>query len=144
MQQLQLHAIRAGCGTATLETVCTQILYDEKFHVRFHCEYLHRALAQNARREIAREAAWWALTGLFAGASLVVAWDHRHAFRALGGSANEFLRDSWRNFAAVRRAIMTGEPFEWSEADGKPLSPAVPAPWSPVVQLGRFALCRRD
>jgi hypothetical protein len=132
--------IRTCGGDLVLEAVCSQILYDEKFHVRFHCEYLHRALG---RREIEREAAWWVLTGLFAGASAVVAWDHRQAFRALGGSSREFLRDSWQNFRAARRAIFSGLPFEWDMAGG-PATELLRGVWSPVIELGRFAVCRRD
>lgn len=134
------NAIRLGACDRTLETICTQILYDEKFHVRFHCEYLHRALPG---RQFLREAAWWGVTGLFAGASLVVAWDHRHAFRALGESPGEFLRDSWRNFRAARRAIFSGLPFEWDMAVG-PAPALLRGVWSPVIELGRFAVCRRN
>ncbi len=118
-------AIRTGAGDPVLETICDQVLYDEKFHVRFHCEYLHRAVAR--RPAFVRAACWWALTAMFAGASTVVAWDHRAGFRALGGSATEFLRDSWRNFAAARRAIFSGEPFVWSASSGRAESPiAIP------------------
>ena len=31
-----------GIRDPALRRVCEQILHDEKFHVRFHCEYLHR------------------------------------------------------------------------------------------------------
>jgi hypothetical protein len=58
----------------------------------------------------------------------VVAWDHRDAFAALGSSAEEFLDESWQNFAAVRQAIDTGAAFVWSRKLGRVQSPApVPA-----------------
>jgi hypothetical protein len=111
-------AIRAGANDRTIEAVCDQILYDEKFHVRFHCEYLHREIA--GKSTALRPLCWLVLTGLFAGASAVVAIDHRQAFAALGGSYREFLRDSWRNFAAARYAIFTGQPFDWCETAENP------------------------
>jgi hypothetical protein len=111
-------AIREGCGAPVLEIVCEQILADEKFHVRFHCERFHETLA---RRALPIRAAWWlALTAMFVAASAVVAWDHRQAFRALGGSATEFLRESWANFRAAREAIFSGVPFARGAAEQAP------------------------
>jgi len=111
-------AVREGCGAPVLEIVCEQILADEKFHVRFHCERFHDVFAQRSRP--VRAAWWWALTILFAAASIVVAWDHRHAFRALGGSALEFLGESWTNFLAAREAIFSGVPFARGAAEQAP------------------------
>jgi len=108
-------AIREGCHASVLEIVCEQILADEKFHVRFHCERFHETIA---RRTGPVRALWWlALSAMFVGASAVVAWDHRHAFRALGGSTTEFLRDSWANFRAARAAIFSGVPFARGAAE---------------------------
>ena len=101
-----------------MRRVCEQILHDEKFHVRFHCEYLHRRLARSPRLAAA------VLTAMFAGASAVVAWDHREALVALGSSAEDFLDESWRNFAAARQAIVTGEVFVWSRATQRVESPS--------------------
>ena len=113
--------VRRGAENGVIEKVCDQILYDEKFHVRFHCEYLHRALAN--RPGWLRRACWCALTAMFAGASTVVAWDHRHALETLGASPEEFLSESWLNFAAARQSIFTGEAFVWSAAAGAVESP---------------------
>jgi len=113
--------VRGGAENSVIEKVCDQILYDEKFHVRFHCEYLQRVLVK--RPSWFRRSCWCALTGMFAGASVVVAWDHRRAFAALGSSWEEFLRESWLNFAAARHSIFTGEPFIWSAAAGVIESP---------------------
>jgi hypothetical protein len=110
--------IRNGCGAPVLEIVCEQILADEKFHVRFHCERLHEEIVR--QRWPVHLACWLALSAMFAGASAVVAWDHRRAFTALGGSAIEFLRDSWANFLAAREAIFTGVPFARDAADQVP------------------------
>lgn len=113
--------VRGGADNGVIEKVCDQILYDEKFHVRFHCEYLHRALVK--KPSWFRRSCWGALTGMFAGASAVVAWDHRAAFVALGSSSEEFLRESWLNFAAARLSIFTGETFVYSTASGTVESP---------------------
>ena len=118
-----------GTPDAALRRVCKQILHDEKFHVRFHCEYLHRQLARSPRLAAA------VLTAMFAGASAVVAWDHRDALVALGSSAEDFLDESWRNFAAVRQAIVTGEAFVWSRATQRVESPSTSptprhSPWT--------------
>ncbi|MGO9243671.1 MAG: ferritin-like domain-containing protein [Verrucomicrobiia bacterium] len=108
-------AIREGCRAPVLETVCEQILADEKFHVRFHCERFHEMIARRAGP--VRTLWWLALSAMFATASAVVAWDHRQAVSALGGSATEFLRDSWANFRAAREAIFSGVPFARGAAE---------------------------
>src|SRR6266481_6217842 len=110
--------IRQRCGAPVLEVVCEQILADEKFHVRFHCERLHQVIAP--RCWPIRAACWTMLSAMFAGASTVVAWDHRRAFAALGSSSVEFLRDSWANFFAARKAIFGGTPFARDAADQVP------------------------
>jgi hypothetical protein len=102
-------AVREGVEDAATRRVCEQMLYDEEFHVRFHCEYLHRWLAGRSRP--ARWLVWWGLTWLFAGASTVVAWDHRDALIAMGGTSKEFLEASWLDFLAARRSIFAGQPF---------------------------------
>jgi hypothetical protein len=131
-----------GTTDASLRRVCEQILHDEKFHVRFHCEALHHRLARWPRAAVAL------LTAKFAVASAVAAWDHREALLALGCSPEDFLDDSWRNFAAVRQAIVTGEAFVWSRATQQVEAPELPPQrpraggWQPfafartVVQCG--------
>jgi hypothetical protein len=99
-----------GTTDAALRRVCEQILHDEKFHLRFHCEALHRLFGSAPR------AVGAVLTAMFAVASAVATWDHRKALDALGCSSQEFLDESWQNFAAARQAIVTGEAFVWSRA----------------------------
>ena len=55
---------------------------------------------------------------MFAGAMAVVAWDHRDAFIAMGGSSKKFLAGAWLEFSAARRSIFTGEAFPRESADG--------------------------
>jgi hypothetical protein len=100
---------RDGIDDAAVRRVCEQFLHDEEFHVRFHCEYLHRWLAGRSRPT--RWLAWRGLTWLFAGAMTVVAWDHRDALIAMGGSSKEYLAGAWLDFAAARSAVFTGEAF---------------------------------
>jgi hypothetical protein len=125
--------IRKHCGAPVLEIVCEQILADEKFHIRFHCERLHSVIAP--RRWLIRAVCWGVLSAMFAGASIVVAWDHRRAFGALGSSTFEFLRDSWLNFFAARQAIFDGTPFARDAADQIPTEP-------PHATLARIARSR--
>src|SRR5882724_10593114 len=110
--------IRQRCGAPVLEVVCEQILADEKFHIRFHCERLHQVIAP--RSWPVRGGCWTVLSAMFAAASAVVAWDHRRAFAALGSSSVEFMRDSWLNFFAARKAIFDGTPFARDAADQIP------------------------
>ncbi len=116
--------IRQRCRAPVLEVVCEQILADEKFHIRFHCERLHQIIVP--RCWPIRAGCWVTLNMMFAGASAVVAWDHRRVFTELGSSANGFLRDSWANFFAARNAIFNGIPFARDAADQIPvaISPA--------------------
>ena len=102
-------AVQEGIEDTATRRVCEQFLHDEKFHVLFHCEYLHRWLAGRSRPT--RWLAWWGLTGLFAGAIGVVAWDHRDALIAMGGSSKKFLEGSWLNFSATQKSIFNGEIF---------------------------------
>jgi hypothetical protein len=118
--------IREGCRAPVLEIVCEQILADEKFHVRFHCESFHETIS---RRVWSVRALWWlALSAMFAAASVVVAWDHRNAFRALDVSIAEFLRDSWANFRAAREAIFRGVAFARGAAEQIPVNPLPASP----------------
>jgi hypothetical protein len=128
--------VRNGTTDAALRRVCEQILHDEKFHVRFHCDYLHRRLIR-APRVVAG-----VLTAMFAGASAVVAWDHRDALVKWGSSAEDFLDESWRNFAAVRQAILTGESFVWSRATQQAEAPAVRPPPSRPTRVGAYEFAR--
>lgn len=107
--------LRRGAGSNTIASVCDQILYDEKFHIRFHCEYLHHALA--AKPAVVCAACRCGLILMYATASAVVAWDGRKLFPALGGSPGEFLFGAWANFAAARDAIFLGVPFSRGAAD---------------------------
>lgn len=110
--------IRQRCGARVLEVVCEQLLADEKFHVRFHCERLHGVISPFGSPIRASFRA--VLTLMFAVASTIVAWDHRKMFGAIGSSSAEFLRDSWLNFFAARDAIFTGVPFARDAADQIP------------------------
>jgi hypothetical protein len=123
--------IRQRCRAPVLEVVCDQILADEKFHVRFHCERLHQVIT--TRYWPIRALCWVLLSAMFAGASAIVAWDHRRAFAALGSSAIEFLRDSWLNFFAARKAIFDGTPFARDAADQIPGT----APSTSFAQVAR-------
>jgi hypothetical protein len=118
--------IRQRCRARVLEVVCEQILADEKFHVRFHCERLHGVISPFGSP--IRASCRAVLTLMFAVASTIVAWDHRKMFGAIGSSSAEFLRDSWLNFFAARNAIFTGVPFARDAADQIPTEPLPATP----------------
>jgi hypothetical protein len=107
-------AVRRGAGHPVVEAVCEQILHDQKFHVRFHCETLHHRLAGH---RWARGLFCYALTAVFTLGSLVVAWDHRRALAAVGCPPREFLAGAWRNFRAARDAVYFGRAFALDTAD---------------------------
>lgn len=112
------HIVRRCVADRTVESLCGQILYDEVFHIRFHCQYLHKLIAP--KPAVVRAAYWWGLAAMYAGASAVVAWDNRVLFAGIGCTKREFVRDTWCDFAAARQAMFTGEPFEWCVATGRP------------------------
>ena len=120
--------VRHGAGDELTARVCEQILHDEKFHIRFHCEYLYCALKE--RPALVRAGCWCGLGLMFAAANTLVACNHRTALVALGCSSREFLRDSWANFVAARCAIHSGEAFAWSDAGPQ----VAPQPATPLLQ----------
>ena len=106
--------VRRGVRQPAIAAVCGQILHDQKFHVRFHCESLHGQFAGN---RLVRGLFCYALTAVFTAGSLVVAWDHRRTLAAVGCSAGEFLAGAWRNFRAARDAVYYGRPFALDATD---------------------------
>lgn len=69
-------------GDATLRTVCHKLLSDEMRHIAFHTEFLRERLEAMPRWwRVLWRAQFWICHRVTA---LVVAWDHRHCFRALG------------------------------------------------------------
>jgi len=86
-------SLRQATGSRVLRQICTQILHDEAFHVRFQCEVL-------ARLRRGRPGWLLALTHLldsvlFCCAGLVCWWGHRRALRGMGQTFTGFWRRLW-------------------------------------------------
>lgn len=81
------------CGDAMIRACCHRILRDEMRHIAFHGEFLAERFAGQSRRW---RWLWQAQFRFFhAGASLVVAWDHRSCFKAFGMGMLDFLKQAW-------------------------------------------------
>jgi hypothetical protein len=94
-------ALRQATASSVLRRLCTQILRDEKQHVRFQSERL--ALLRRRRTILLLELTN-ALDGLLFVAALLVCWSgHRRVFRAGGHSFVGFWRAGWSAFRTIRR-----------------------------------------
>ena len=96
-------AILNATHSSVLQTICRQILQDEVAHVTFQCERLARMRMKLPWHSIALREALHAF--LFAGTSVVVWRDHRHAFRAGGFDLRRYW-DSCRDEFAIARRMM--------------------------------------
>jgi hypothetical protein len=114
-------AIRAASRSATLRTLCTQLLRDERMHVRFHLERLAILRRNRSRPRVA--ASVFAHRVLFTGTCLVVWAQHRRALRAGGYGLWRFRRELSHEFRTATRLM---DPRTYSTAP----TPTVPDPLS--------------
>jgi hypothetical protein len=84
--------IRKASHSPVLLQVCSQILHDEMFHVRFQCETLARL--RRGRRGWLLMITGWLERLLFVGAGLACWWGHRRALRRGGASFLGFWRQA--------------------------------------------------
>jgi hypothetical protein len=96
-------AIRAASRSATLRTLCTQLLRDERMHVRFHLERL--AILRQNRSRLRIAASVFAHRVLFTGTCLVVWAQHRRALRAGGYGLRRFRREVAHEFRTATRLM---------------------------------------
>jgi len=96
-------ALRRATGSAVLRVICTQILRDESWHLRFQCQRLSR-LALGRRRGLQR-LMLLIQTALIRATCLLVWWTHRRAFRAGGMGIRPFWRRARRECRRVGRLI---------------------------------------
>jgi hypothetical protein len=98
--EVYYRAIRSATACPALRTVCTQLLSDERMHVRFHIErfrFLRRH--RGPLRRTLQDRVWW----LFFTATRVAVWTkHRRAFRLGGKSLGRFWSETGRS---LRRCI---------------------------------------
>jgi radical SAM superfamily enzyme YgiQ (UPF0313 family) len=99
-----------GTEDPVLQTVCTQVLHDLKFHERFLSDVLHFRIAglSSAQRRLSRGA----LGAFFAVAANSFVRSHRKTLAALGVEPPDFLHGARANFIAASAAAFTGIAFE--------------------------------
>jgi hypothetical protein len=109
-------ALRNATRSTVLRRLCTQIMRDEKAHVRFQCEQLARLRRGRARWLMALTDALD--TFFFVGAGLACWWGHRRVLRAAGLGFVSF----WRVFRQkLRSAWQQKNPRAYpGEAAGPP------------------------
>jgi hypothetical protein len=94
-------ALRRATGSFLLQRLCTQILRDEKQHVRFQCERL--AILRRDRPDLLLDLTRALDVILFVGAGLACWCSHRRVLRAGGLGFIDFWRAAWRRFNTARR-----------------------------------------
>jgi hypothetical protein len=98
--EVYYRAIRAATNCPTLRAICTQLLRDERMHVRFHVErfgYLQRG---RSRMRLRLEGLFW--RSFFTATCLAVWAKHRRAFRLGGCGFSRFWIESRRG---LRRTL---------------------------------------
>jgi hypothetical protein len=104
--------LRKAAGSHVLQQLCSQILHDEMFHVRFQCE----ALARLRQRRGGWLLGWThALDGLlFLGAGLLCWWGHRRVLRRAGATFTSFWHQARLH---LFRASMLKDPatYAWGQ-----------------------------
>jgi len=118
--------LRDGCSEPMLRAMCAQILHDEEGHVRFHVEFLQKALARKSFwRRLALLSAWKLL---FQAACFVVIWDHRSVLRALQVSLTAFWLDCSLMFDEAAAAAFQSPSRPTEAPDAKPAAENVATP----------------
>jgi len=104
-----LAEVRSRDDDPVLQTVCTQILHDLKFHARFLSDVLHSRIAglSSAERFLSRDA----LSVLFAVSVDAFLRSHRRTLAALGVEPPDFLHGARANFTAAGAAVFDGVAF---------------------------------
>jgi len=85
-----------GSNDVVLRSVCAQILHDEHGHVAFHCAYLRQVFASYA--PLTRWLIYKSWSIFYMLVCLIVIYDHRSVFRAVGVTPRACWRDCMRAF----------------------------------------------
>ncbi len=108
MAQIYYKALRDSGRCELLSEICTDILIDEAFHLKFQCE---RIGTYYGKRSIpARFATKTLYQFLYTGIISAVWIGHHHAFQQGGLSFKDFWRASWRKFLG-----------HWRQVEGPPV-----------------------
>jgi hypothetical protein len=97
-------AVRDASGCRVLRGICTQLLRDERQHVRFHVERF--ALMYAGRPRIARRVRNGLWRTFFTGTLLAVWLKHRRAFRLGGYGFGRYWREAWKGFRRATRPLL--------------------------------------
>jgi hypothetical protein len=101
--EVYYRAIRNATSCPALRGVCTQLLTDERMHVRFHIErfrFLRRG--RGPVRRVVQDAIWW----IFFDATRLAVWaKHRHAIRLGGRTFSGFWSEAGRGLRQVLKLI---------------------------------------
>lgn len=104
--QVYYKVLYDGTTDMVLRSVFAQILHDELGHVAFHCSYLHRALIKQPPLLRSLILKGWQL--FYMPVCLLVMYDHRSVFQAMGVKPSVFWHDCMLAFYAARNAIKWG------------------------------------
>jgi hypothetical protein len=107
------------CADAAIRACCLKILRDEMRHIAFHAEFFRERLGALPPW---KRTLWRTQFRVFhAAAALVVAWDHRSCFKALGVGPFDFLRQATGPMRRFLRRLEKSYTL-WAVPSG-PLSP---------------------
>lgn len=101
--EVYYRAVRAATGCPVLRAICSQLLRDERMHVRFHVErfrFLRRG--RTRLRSAIQDELWW----FFLGVTCLSVWvKHRRAFRLGGYGLRRFRAEAVRGWRRAVRAM---------------------------------------
>lgn len=101
--EVYYRAIRAATRCPTLRAICSQLLRDERMHVRFHVERFRFLRRRRWRIRTRIQDAAWRL--FFSATSLVVWWKHGSAMRLGGYTLRRFREETMTGWhRAVRES----------------------------------------
>jgi hypothetical protein len=101
--EVYYRAVRAATGCPVLRAICSQLLRDERMHVRFHVERFRFLRRGRSRLRTATQDGLWRL--FFAGTCLAVWVKHRKGFRLGGYGFRRFRAEGLRGWRRAARAM---------------------------------------
>jgi hypothetical protein len=110
-------AVRAASACPVLRGICSQLLRDERQHVRFHVERFALMHAKRSRlMKRVRNGLW---RTFFAGTLLAVWLKHRRAFRLGGYPFRRYWREAWKGFRSAARGVQPPNPVRNGSAGSR-------------------------
>jgi hypothetical protein len=103
-------ALHEATGSQLLKKICSQILYDEDYHIRFQCDALQFFYKRKPFLSRLFIRSWQLI--LMAGTIVVVWWHHRKVLKKGGYSFKRFFSENLRVFFAAESHIKGREPVK--------------------------------